>query len=105
MARFAGSRYESISAIQFDFEGDGTVQTLLESREIIDREDLEHRLFEYTIRENDTLDLLSFSLSGREDLWWVISEINADTLDFPLDLTVGDKIFLPYPEVFEEILS
>lgn len=103
MARFQISRYADVTAIDLTRNDDRRL--FLEARERVALEDINSQFFEYVVREGDTYDLLAFQLSGREDLWWLIADLNVDHVDFPLGLAVGTKIIVPYPEIFQELLT
>jgi len=106
VSRFFSSRYREVTATEILRESEpDVVRIFLEARKIFKIEDLDQQFFEYIVREGDTFDLLAFALSGREDLWWVLAELNIATVDFPMDLTPGEIIILPYQEVFLEFLT
>lgn len=53
--------------------------------------------FTYTVKEGDTLDLISFEVYGREDWYYAIAVVNNIIHPFK-DLKVGMVLKLPHPE-------
>jgi len=60
-------------------------------------------MFSYVLKESDRLDIMAHRLYGDAKKWWIIADANAEYLDDPFILPVGEVIWIPNPnEVFRK---
>ena len=106
MPIFYGSRYTTSTvtlilppATETD---DTAIRATVLDRKPLTVDDLSSGWAYRQVREKIDLDLLSYNVSGREGLWYVIADIN-DILDPFIDITAGESLIIPSQQSFNDI--
>lgn len=87
-----GSRYVGVA-----FTGikgrDGVTRKYLHDRKILSKNDLGDEMYAHTVLSGQLLDSIAEDLLGRQELGWVLADIN--DIFFSLDLEAGTTIWIP----------
>ena len=101
------SRYRS-ELRGFGFAGGKTeARAELTNREYLDETMLTSLAdfdFHY-VKQFERIDRLAFNYLGDSRLWWVIAELNSDTIKDPLVLPAGAYIKIPTVEIVQKIMG
>lgn len=89
-----GSRYQGLEVGLITFE-DGDSRPLIFRRTPVTEADIGDDFLIHEVIEGERLDQICAKYEIPETKWWIISDLNPETVEVPWELNKGDQIIVP----------